>query len=204
MYTYEIFYEDGTTLKSLFTYRNYDSLRKLVTSNFLNEEENYINIYEEGEEIARIYNTKKVFRNLYNEDKEKREEKMKTKEMPIIEVSKGFKYELDLLDIICDTNAFFERTGATEIDKELNAILEKYDEFTYKSQVIMYLVSTKNYTSKPKPVYNVLYGLISEDYYVWSNEKIPFSCNVFVKKFDNEEEAKKHAEKLNEFLEDNK
>lgn len=129
---------------------------------------------------------------------------MKTKEMPIVEVSKEFKEELDLLDIICDTNDFYQRTGATKIDKELTAILEKYDEFTYKSQLVMYLVSTKNYTLKPKPVYNVLYGLISEDYYVWSNEEIPFNCNVFVKKFDNEEEAKTHAEELNRFVEGNK
>lgn len=128
---------------------------------------------------------------------------MKTKEMPIVEVSKKFKEELDQLDVICEANDFYERTGLTKIDKELNDILEKYDEFTYKSQVIMYLASTKNYTLKPEPIFYVMYGLNCSSYYV-TEINPTIDKNVYVAEYNNEKDAKKHVEKLNKLLEDNK
>lgn len=126
---------------------------------------------------------------------------MKTKEMPIIEVSKEFKEELDKLYIISDTHNFYKKTGISGLDEEIRKILKKYDEFTYQSQLVMYLASTKNYVEEEKPVYNVLYGLISKEYYVWPNKFIPFNCNVFVKVFDNLKDAQTHADELNKFVE---
>ena len=127
---------------------------------------------------------------------------MKTKKMPIVEVSKELKRELDRLDIISDTHKFYTQTGITGLDVELQKIASKHsDFFTYSSQVLMYLASTKNYVEEEKKQYHVLWGLVNNKYYVWSNKFIPFHANVFIKTFDSKEEAQNHADELNEFVE---
>lgn len=123
------------------------------------------------------------------------------KEMPIIEVSKELKRELDKLSILNETHDFYKTTGTSGLDVELKRIIkENPDFFCYQSQVVMYLVSTKNYIEKPRPQYHVLYGLISKSYYVWFNETIPFRANVFIKTYDNKKGAQSHADELNEFV----
>lgn len=125
---------------------------------------------------------------------------MKSKEMPIIEVSKKLKRELDELDIISDAHIFFTRSGVSGLDKELQDIVNEYEGFKYQSQVVMYLVSTKNYVVKPKPTYYVMYGLNSASYYVTKISPVK-DKNVYIASYNNEDEAQSHADELNKFVE---
>lgn len=130
---------------------------------------------------------------------------METKEMPIVEISKKLKRELDKLDIISDTHVFFTHLVVNGLDEELQDIVNEYEVFEYQSQVVMYLVSTKNYVEKPKPTYYVLFGLISGNYYAWYGSKtVAFKSNVFIAQYDNKKDAMDHANNLNKFMEENK
>lgn len=128
---------------------------------------------------------------------------MKTKEMLIIEVSKEFKEELDKLDTVAETRSWF---NGLEIGKDVFTELceaQRELQFEYVTQVLMYLVSTRNYIEKPELIFYVMYGLNSASYYVTKISLVK-DKNVYIASYNNEEEAKKHAKKLNEFLEENK
>lgn len=128
---------------------------------------------------------------------------MKTKKMPIVEVSIELKEELDELFIISDTHRFYKKTGQTGLDEEIRNILKEYDEFSYQSQLLMYLVSTKNYVVKPKPTYYIMYGLNCSSYYV-TKINPTIDKNVYVAEHNNEKDAFIHANSLNKLMEENK
>ena len=123
--------------------------------------------------------------------------------MLIIEVSKEFKEELDKLDTVAETRSWF---NGLEIGKDVFTELceaQRELQFEYVTQVLMYLVSTRNYIEKPELIFYVMYGLNSASYYVTKISLVK-DKNVYIASYNNEEEAKKHAKKLNEFLEENK
>lgn len=125
---------------------------------------------------------------------------MKTKEIPIIEVTKQLKKILDELDIVSDAHYFFKNINENELDEEISKILSEYDEFKYMSQVVMYLVSTKNYVVKADPTYYVLYGSINERYYVWKDNLL-LETNVYITQYKDKQRAQDHADDLNLFVE---
>lgn len=190
-YGFRAHYEDGDVVDSIGHYSTLSEVRNIATEHAKYNDPTKIEIFYKDS----MYETLN-----YKKAEEKKEDNMKTKEMPIVEVSKELKEELDELFIISDTYNFYKKTGTNGLDEEIRKILKKYDEFTYRSQLLMYLASTKNYALEPEPVFHVLYGLISKDYYVWPNKSIPFNCNVFVKTFDNKADAQNHADELNKFV----
>lgn len=99
-------------------------------------------------------------------------------------------------DFVSYTGEYYNfQLRAIEDAKELS----KNDE--YKEIEVIKYVPELLQKVKEKPQYHVLYGRINEKYYVWSNKPIPFHANVFIKTFDNKEEAERHAEELNKFVE---
>lgn len=192
-YKFRAYYEDGDIIDSIIHYETLSEVRYAATQHVK---------YNGPIKIEILYKDS-VYETLnYKKVEQKEVKKMKTKEMPIVEVSRELKRELDRLDIISDTHNFYTKTGNNGLDVELQKIASKHsDFFTYQSQVLMYLASTKNYVEEEKPKYNVLYGLISKKYYVWFNKNIPFDANVFIRAFDNKKDAEAHADELNKFVE---
>lgn len=126
---------------------------------------------------------------------------MKTKEMLIIEVSKEFKEELDKLDTVSETKAWF---NTLEIGKDVfTELCEAQQElqFEYVTQVLMYLVSTRNYVEKEDTGYYTVYGLNVECYFTIPAREVKYSREVFVERFDTYEESEQKVKQLNEFME---
>lgn len=122
--------------------------------------------------------------------------------MLIIEVSKEFKDELDNLDTVAETRSWF---NTLEIGKDMFTELceaQRELQFEYVTQVLMYLVSTRNYVQKPDPTFYVVYGIHVKRYFVTKSNLLNKSVEIFVSDHLQKEEAEKKAKQLNEFIEE--
>lgn len=124
---------------------------------------------------------------------------MKTKEMLIIEVSKEFKEELDKLDTVSETRGWF---NTLEVGEDVFTELfeaQKELQFEYVTQVLMYLVSTRNYVEKPEPIFYVVYGTNFKEYFITESNLWDKKVEIFVSVHLRKAEALKQADRLNNF-----
>lgn len=187
-YSFKIIRKDGSNYESVGIYNTLESITLLTNSAVVNEEIVEVQIFKDGVQIEVMK----------KEDKEE-EKKMKTKEMPIVEVSKDLKAKLDYLDTVDETNDYYNSLSVNNKFFEELIKIQKELEMDYVTQALMYLVSTRNYEEKEDTGYYTVYGINVECYFTIPAREVKYSREVFVERFDTYEEAEEKSQQLNKF-----
>lgn len=187
-YSFKIIYKNGHIYESSGIYNELPELDLLRKSSLANGDVKEVRIFKDGVQIE-----------VMEKEHKGEEKKMKTKEMPIVEVTKKFKVKLDNIDTSDEVCEFYNGLSlSNEIFDELCKIQNEL-EMEYITQALMYLVSTRNYEVKEDTGYYTVYGLNVHCYFTIPAREVKYSREVFVERFDTYEEAEEKSQQLNKF-----
>lgn len=187
-YSFKIIRKNGDNYESCGIYNTLESMTLLTDSAVTNNDVVEVQVFKDGVQIE-----------VMEKEHKEEEKKMKTKEMPIVEVTKKFKAKLDNIDTSDEVCEFYNGLSlSNEIFDELCKIQNEL-EMEYVTQALMYLVSTRNYEVKEDTGYYTVYGINVECYFTIPAREVKYSREVFVERFDTYEEAEEKSQQLNKF-----